>query len=325
VFPPGRPAGPDNAAPRGAVDDPLTTTGSGRRRLDELTTTTTGVGLRRADGATGSLTAVRPAADVLEGSRWRGGPHTRLWQAVVGVLGVIALLVTCGFFSWRVLQDERTGQGAQAATGAPTATAQPRDISSREVDPEPLTVDEVFGEEEIPINPADPPYRVLGTQAEKDCSVAAADALAELLDEHGCSQVVRATLRSPDKDYLITGGVFNLKTEDGALEAYEGISPLIEEGTGRFLGLLAGDGTEPIVLSSTQLGWDYRGHYLIYTVIARADGAEFAAADDREAELIIWDIAEIHLRTNVLDKRAIAPAGGTPPPTGEPTGGPAED
>jgi hypothetical protein len=99
----------------------------------------------------------------------------------------------------------------------------------------------------------------------------------------------------------------NLADQTGAEQAYEDIKPLIENGTGRFLGMLAGDGTEPIVLSETVLFWDYRGHYLMYAVIARSDGEPFGNADNRFADLISWDLIEVHLRSNVLDGRATQP------------------
>lgn len=245
-------------------------------------------------------------------------PHrSRRWYLVLAGVGILAVLATCGAFSYQLVQDELTGRNAQADSGAPSATA-PRDISSRRVDPEPLTVAEVFPEDEIVINSTEPPYRVLGTEESDDCGVAAADELKALLEDLGCSQVVRATLRSPTKDYLITGGMVNLKTESGAERAYEEIKPLVQDGTGRFLGLLAGDGTEPIVLSETVLFWDFRGHYLMYAVVARADGEEFSAADNRYADLVSWDIIEVHLLGEVLEARAApqGPAATRSPATG---------
>ena len=240
------------------------------------------------------------------------------WYALVAAVGVLAVLVTCGAFSYQLVQDELAGRNAQADSGEPSATV-PRDISSREVDPEPLTVEEVFPTDEIVINPEEPPYQVLKTEASKDCSVAAADQLQALLTDLDCGQVVRATFRSPTKDYLITGGVLNLATQAGAEQAYQDIKPLIEQGTGRFLGLLAGDGTESIVLSETVLFWDYRGHFLLYAVVARTDGNEFAPADNRYADLVSWDIIEVHLSGGVLEARATAP---NPDATGPPASGP---
>src|SRR5690606_39969792 len=94
---------------------------------------------------------------------------------------------------------------------------------------------------------------------------------------------------------------------------------LVEEGTGRFLGLLAGEGTEAIVLSETVLFWDYRGHYLMYAVVARADGGTFSATDNRYADLVSWDIIEVHLRGGVLEARVTQSTGSpTPTPTDRP-------
>jgi hypothetical protein len=243
--------------------------------------------------------------------------------ALAATVGALTLFASCGTFAYQLVQDELAGRDAQADVVESTAPA-PRDISTREVDPEPLTVEEVFPNDEIVINPEEPPYVVIKAQENEDCAVAATDDLGTLLSESGCSQVVRGTLRSPDEAYLITGGLFNLPSADAAEEAYEDIRPMIEDQSGRFLGLLAGDGTEPIILSETNVGWDFRGHYLLYVVIARADGEPFGDADDRHAELILWDIAEVHLRTNVLDQRATAPASAEPEPEAE-AEEPAED
>lgn len=226
----------------------------------------------------------------------------------------MAVLATCAFLSYRLVEEERAGRNAQASIAESSAPVEPRDISSREADPEPLTVDEVFPQDEIVINPAEPPYVVLGTDTSNDCGTAAVDELAVLLDELGCSQVVRATLHSPNEDYLVSGGIFNLKTEEGAERAYEDITPLIQDGTGRFQGLLAGTGTEPIVTSETVLFWDFRGHYLLYTVIARSDGEAFSSAANRHADVISWDLIEMHLRSDVLEQRTTAPAADEEPP-----------
>lgn len=233
-----------------------------------------------------------------------------MWQAVIAAVAAVALLATCGMFSWHLVQDELAGRNAQADIAEPS-TPPLRDLSSRQVDPEPLTVDEVFPTDEIVINPDEEPYRVLGTQDSEDCTVAATDELADLLDGLGCTQVVRATLRSPTDAYLITAGIFNLESEQEAAAAYEAIHPLIEDQTGRFRGLVAGPDTEQIMISQTHLGWDYRGHFLLYAVIARSDGGEFSLADDRHADLIIWDMVEVHLRSGVLDLRAAPDASAT--------------
>src|SRR5690606_26001386 len=144
----------------------------------------------------------------------------------------------------------------------PAATERaPRDISTREADAEPLTVEGVFPEGEIVINPAEDPYPVRATQDEGGRPAAAADALGTQLAGQGRDQAGRGTLSSPDGDYLITGGIFNLATQEGAEAAYDSVESMIDDESGRFVGMLAGEGTEPIVLSETRVGWDYRGHY----------------------------------------------------------------
>jgi hypothetical protein len=232
---------------------------------------------------------------------------------LLGALGVLVLLAVCGFSSWLIVIDERKGTdaGSPAAAGP---TAVPRDITSRQADAAPLTEKEVFPEQEILINPVEPPYKVLKTSASKDCRTAAAGEIAKLLNDLGCNQVVRGTLRSPTGAYLVTGGIFNLEDKAGAEFAREKIRPLVNGGKGRFGGMVAGKGTEPIALSSAHVGWDIRGHYLIYCVIARADGKDFADADPY-ARQILFDIVEMHLRDKVLERRATIVVGpGTPAP-----------
>jgi hypothetical protein len=231
---------------------------------------------------------------------------------LLGALGAVVLLTVCGLGSWMIVQDERKGTDARAAV-APTPTTVPRDITSRTADPKPLTKTEVFPTAAIVINPAEPPYKVLKSQAAKDCKVAAAGQIADLLAELGCNQVVRATLRSPTGDYLVTGGIFNLEDKAGSEFARRKIGPIVNNGTGRFAGMVAGADTEPLATSSAHVGWDIRGHYLIYCVIARSDGKKFAE-DDPYAKQILFDIVEMHLRDKVLAKRATAPAGGAVTP-----------
>jgi hypothetical protein len=240
--------------------------------------------------------------------------HLKRYQMIIGALGVLVLLAVCGLSSWMIVIDERKGTDARAA-GAPEATAIPKDISSRLADPAPLTEKEVFPQAQIKINDPEPPYQVLKRQAAKDCRVAAAGKIATLLRDLGCTQVVRATLRSPTGDYLVTGGIFNLEDKAGAEFARKKIQPIVNAGTGRFAGMVAGKGTEPIATSSAHVGWDIRGHYLMYCVIARADGKEFAD-DDPYARQILYDIVEMHLHNTVLEKRATIPLtpGGKAPP-----------
>ncbi|MEV0727970.1 hypothetical protein [Polymorphospora sp. NPDC050346] len=214
---------------------------------------------------------------------------------------MVVLLGVCGLTSYFLVADERKGRDARAAGGP--AVAQPRDITSQAVDPAPLTVEEVFPTADLVINPKEPPYQVLKTEVAPDCAGAAGGGIAELLGGAGCTQVVRATLRSPSGEYLLTAGIFNLVDEAAAGRVHEGIKPLVAEESGRFQGMVAGAGTEPVVHSSGQVGWHFRGHFLAYAVIAKATGDEIDPGD-QHARQILYDVIELHLRGTVLERRA---------------------
>jgi hypothetical protein len=240
-------------------------------------------------------------------------PRSKIWYVAITVLAALALLAVCGLGSWFIVADERLGSSSADGT-APAPTTRPRDIRSRTADPAPLTAKEVFPQAAIVINPAEPPYKVLKTQASAACGVAVAGDIAKMLADLGCSQVVRGTMRSPTGAYLVTGGLFNLDDVSGAEWARDKLKALVDSKEGRFQGMVAGKGTESIALSSAHVGWDVRGHYLIYCVIARADGKAFADGDPY-ARQILYDIVELHLRDKVLEKRATVPVGGTVAPT----------
>ncbi|MDR7279442.1 hypothetical protein [Catenuloplanes atrovinosus] len=228
------------------------------------------------------------------------------WQVLVGVLAALVLVGVCGLSSFFILADEQSGRDAQASGGNPEATAQARDISSRGVDGEPLTTNEVFPAGTIAITSQEPPYTVLKTEQLDDCGKAAAGEIPQLLKDLGCNQVVRGTMRSPDSGYLVTAGVFNLEDETGAKWAHEQIKAMVDGQKGRFSGMRAGAGTEPVEESSAQVGWNIRGHFLAYCVIARADGEKIIDGDP-QARQILYDMVELHLRNGVLEKRATQP------------------
>ncbi|MFC0526455.1 hypothetical protein [Phytohabitans kaempferiae] len=233
-------------------------------------------------------------------------PQKRTWQAFTTGLGVFAMLAVCGLSSFFIVADERQGRDAQASGAAPPVTVL-RDISSREDDPAPLTVAEVFPGQEVTADPARPPYRVLKTQLHRRCSTGASGEIGKLLTDLGCDQVVRATLRSPTGAYLVTAGIFNLDDAEGANWAHEKIKPMLDGERGRFEGMVAGKGTEAIALSSAHVGWHVRGHYLVYCVTARAD-ARPVAQNDTEAGQILADMIELYLSGTVLEKRAVVSA-----------------
>jgi hypothetical protein len=233
-----------------------------------------------------------------------GGRLSATWVTtaliVVGVI-VLALVAVGGYLL--INSGQSSPPAKQPAKG--TAASKARDISTRDVDQAALTEQEVFPGQQIAVHAA--AYQVLKTQA-TDCQNAATDDIAKLLGDLNCTQVVRGTLKSPDGQFLITAGVFNLKDEASANKAYESIKPALDAQKGRFTGLAAGDGTEAIVRAPTTLGWHPLGHFLAYAIVARADGKPIAA-DDAASKEVISDIVEGHLRDGIIGARAAGAPG----------------
>lgn len=243
------------------------------------------------------------------------------WKKALSVLGVVAVLAVCAVGSFLMVVDEQKGNQAQA-NSSPPPTATPVDITSREVDPKPLTAAEVFPGTQIVIDPNKPTevYTVIKPQVLTDCRAAASGEITKLITSLGCTQVVRGTMKSPNGAYLVTGGIVNLDTVASAEKAYEAIKPIVDDGKGRFLGYAPDRQakksiTKPLALASTHAGWNIKGHYLVYCVIARSDGEEIAVGDPF-AKQILYDVIEFYLRGKVLEDRAtdpIAPSGSPAP------------
>ncbi|MGI5523932.1 hypothetical protein ACQEUX_23770 [Micromonospora sp. CA-259024] len=250
----------------------------------------------------------------------RGGG--RLWQVLIGGAAVLVLLALCGLGAAALLID-RTPQPQATPTyqpnAAPTSAAAERlALDSRDTDQAPLTAKELFPGKTLKLTDGQPSYQVLKTHSSGSCAVAATGEVADLLVRLGCNQVVRATLRTPDGDHLVTTGLFNLTDKVSAERARDRIRQLLDERQGRFRGLTGGDGDGTDVLASApaRVGWQVRGHYLAYALVVRKDGAAVKAGDTKVRE-ILFDMIELHLSRGVLQQRA---DGGTAAqPTAAPT------
>ncbi len=237
----------------------------------------------------------------------------KLWMSVLGGAVVVALLAICGVGAYFMIRDDRSGPaGAKAAVDDTATQAQKHDISSQQADPAPLTVAEVFPAATLTPDPAGPAYQVVKSELVAGCKGAAVGDLANLLAAQGCTQVVRATLLSPDKAYVITAGLFNLRDQNAANQTSTGIKASVDGQKGRFTGFDAGGATSVIVKAATQLGWDTQGHYLAYCVVARADGKPIESGDQNTTK-IINDLVEVDLKGTVIAARV------SPKPTGTPS------
>ncbi|RQW87205.1 hypothetical protein DKL51_26355 [Micromonospora globispora] len=152
---------------------------------------------------------------------------------------------------------------------------------------------------------------MLRTESSGSCTVAASGEIANLLVRLGCSQVVRATLRSPDGTHLLTAGLFNLTDVASAERARDRVRELLEGRQGRLLGMAVGDDTATVATAAARVGWQVRGHYLAYCVVTRADGQRINATDATARE-ILYEMIEVYLNRGVLERRANAEVASRP-------------
>jgi hypothetical protein len=236
------------------------------------------------------------------------------WKAGLTALAVLLVLAVCGISSFLIVLDEQQGVQAQAVT--PSAGPSLRQLTTREEDPAPLTVKEVFPGQSIVIDPDRPTevYKVLRTQELKSCKTATSGSISTLIEDLGCSQVVRGTMLSPTSGYVVTGGILNLDTVDDAEKAWDQIKFMVNQNKGRFVGYAERTDrtTKPLILAPTHAGWNIRGHYMVYCVIARTDEQEIAPGDPF-AKQILFDVIEYYLKGVVLEARAKVPS---PAPSG---------
>ena len=219
-------------------------------------------------------------------------------QRVVHLLtqGIAALILLglTGMIGFLVLADRQARE--------PVTTLAPDLLGSRASDPAPLGLRELFPDDrQVRPAGADGPYRIAAHGVETDCARATTGELGAVLREHGCSQVVRAGLTAPYGGYRVTAGVFNLADAAGAAQVDDLLRPLVEGGDGGFATLPAAD---PAV---AQMGWHVRGHFLLYCVISRPDGA-LLTADDPYAPRITAELVDGHLGGALLSR-----ASGTAP------------
>jgi hypothetical protein len=224
---------------------------------------------------------------------------------VVGVLAVAVLAGVCAAGGYIMFTHPDVGD---VAAGAPPAQPKPHDISSRQADPAPLTEAEIFPAPAV----APGGYQVAKTQA-GDCAGVAVGEPGKVLAAAGCTQTVRAVLVSPDKVYVLTAGVLNLTSQDSAQQANDGLRVAIGAQKGRFTGFVVAGVSDVFTKAATQLGWDARGHFLGYCVVARLDGRALDGTDPA-ARKVIDDLVEKYLLGTVIQART-APATPSAPPS----------
>jgi hypothetical protein len=223
-------------------------------------------------------------------------PERRSRKLVIVAIIVVVLAISGGG-GWYFLRHNFGDSGH----GPSDVAAQK--IADQKIDPIPLNDAEVFGSGSIPSSAGGGgSYKVVKTQAASDCKTAVGGQVAPALTAAGCTQVVRATLTSPDGAYVITAGIFNLADATKASTAQTAIKTALDAGKGRFGGLVAGGSTNVIELAAANVAWEVHGHYLAYCLVAKTDGSAIAV-DDPRTHQIISDVIEGYLNGTVIRKR----------------------
>jgi hypothetical protein len=247
--------------------------------------------LVKAVGATGQHRHP-PRTPAVPAQRRRRPPRApqRTPHLVTKGLAALIILGVTGMIGFLILADARRGRSAEASV---TPQAPGQRLGSRTVDPAPLTLAEVFPDGRTPA-----PYRLGRTDAAPLCRVATTGMLGRVLEDHGCSQVVRAAMTTPYGDYQVTVGLFNLADAAGATEVDDQVRRLVETGDGSFAAL----GGDPATADGAQVGWHAAGHYLVYSVVSHP-GGEVVAGDDRVAARIATELVDRYLTDSVLGSR----------------------
>lgn len=230
-------------------------------------------------------------------------PQHKPWVITISVISVAMVLAVCGFSSWQLLRADSQPIGLPEDE----PTVQYRDIDSREADPNPLTVADVFPGTQIPAAQPDwPPYTMMGEpHVSEDCSVVADGEVKRVLAESGCSQALRASFASGDNLYFATAGVLNLPDATVAKNLSAEIKGLVESRQGRLLGYVSvPDANRQLYTAPPHLAWEVRGHFLLYAVVVRQDSAEMTPG---EADYVIEDLVKAYLRGTVIEQWALAP------------------
>jgi hypothetical protein len=218
-------------------------------------------------------------------------------------LGAVIMLAICGLSGFFVVADERRGHSDEATRGEPP-------VDTPAVDATPLRLEQVFPGNTIRMGSDAASYAVAVAHIDEHCDTATVGALGPVLQEHGCSQVIRAALTAPYAGYQVTAGVFTMADAAGAARAAEQARLLVETGSGSFdafgSATLAATPLDALARPPAQVGWHEVDHFLVFCVISRPDGAVIRD-DDPVARRITVDLVESYLGEQVLSPLTQSP------------------
>ena len=160
-------------------------------------------------------------------------------------------------------------------SAAPTGNPLTR-LDTRDNDPQPLTLREVFGKKRV--EASGKTYTRAARKENKDCSDAVKGAdLRAALRAGGCTQVLRASYVGESGKVVNTVGIANLEDADAVEKASSAA-----EGSDSFISPLRGSGPARKLGRGNALGAQLtRGHYLVLSWVQYADGHKPSGTEDK--------------------------------------------
>ncbi|MEO3808925.1 hypothetical protein ABGB17_07965 [Sphaerisporangium sp. B11E5] len=295
-------AGPDAAGPGGrtGLGDPATTAAAA------------GGSSGRRGGGRGDAKKSQPPMREYRSEPEEPRRRSKLPMILGGV--VAALLVAGG-----TIVILTSGDDTPAGTAAPTSSQRPAGqvpivapddkdgyTASRKTDPQPLTLNELFGRKKITTKGRT--YEMTVRRADKKCKDAVhGTAMQKALTSGGCTQLLRASFRDSTSTLIGTVGVANLRTSAAAVKAAKvGRGGELEDYVNPLQGKdpatkLLGSGTDSYAIAWSQ------GHYLVLMWFQYKDGHKPTKTELKRLNRAAVDITEATIFP-ALDTRALTGA-----------------
>lgn len=221
-------------------------------------------------------------------------PQHKPWVIAIGVITVAVFLGACSFGTWTLLRSEEN-----VGDVLPTSTIVKRDISTRDIDSVPMTVADVFPDEQIVATDGAVYPRIGPVQASEDCRGAATRGEVRNLLASMCSQMIRASFVSADSRYFLTAGILNLPSLAEATTFSRQVAAATSE-SGTLAGYNSDAAVQILYSGPARVTMEVRGHFLLYVVVVRQDGKKLDETDNTGVEIISYDILKKYLRDTVM-------------------------
>ncbi|GAA1668509.1 hypothetical protein [Fodinicola feengrottensis] len=227
----------------------------------------------------------------------------------LSVVGVVLLLLLCGGGGFLIYKSTTAspkpnptasgGPGpSQGSSPSPSAAAT-HGISTRAEDPRPVTVSELFGMDTVVQEGRS--YTKLGAEASPTCTFATSGTATIAMAKSNCSQVLRATYTDSTRKYVATVGIANMLDEASASSVGQAIFADPNKGFWTPLKVAGGPAANfnntaaSVVICSNR----NRGHYIGWSIVARADGATTNTTDPTASAMGQALLANITLILNL--------------------------